>query len=143
MNNIKKIIESSDFLSGRIEGYMYYLIPIVFFIIMFLIDTIVYPFPENVTRSYGGTMMSLINFFNHNFSINTLVFIDSIIQWIFLILLYPIALGSWNRFNHILEYWKNDQTKLNSVDYRVKYISRTWAILLFFYSSVAILNRLF
>ena len=143
MNNIKKIIESSDFLSGRIEGYMYYLIPVVFFIILLLIDHIVYPFPENVTRSYGFKMMSVINFFHHNFSINTLVFIDSIIQWIFLILLYTIALVSWNRFNHILEYVKNDQTKLNSVDTRVKYISRTWALILFLISTLGILNRLF
>ena len=143
MENIKKIIDSSDFLSGRVEGYMYYLIPVVFFIIYFLIDIIIYPFPENVSRSYGFKMMFFINFFQDNFSINTLIIVENIFTWGILILFYPIALGSWNRFNYILEYFENDQSKLISRDYRIKYFSRAWALILFLYSTGGILNRLF
>lgn len=140
MENIKKIIDSSDFLSGRDDGYKYYVIPLVFVAILVGIDHIIYPFPEGVSRSYGNKMMSIINFFHNNFSINTLEIIGNILVWIMMIFLYLVALGSWHRFNHILEYLENDQSKLISRDYRIKYFSRAWAILLFSYSSVGIVN---
>ena len=142
MDKIKEIIDSSDFLSGRDEGYKYYVIPLVLVVILVGIDHIIYPFPEGVSRSYGNKMMSIINFFHNNFSINTLEIIGNIMLWIMLIFLYLVALGSWNRFNAILVYFENDQSKLISRDYRIKYFSRAWALLLFLYSTVAVVNAI-
>ena len=50
---------------------------------------------------------------------------------------YDIALGSWNRFNAILVYFENDQSKLISRDYRIKYFSRAWALILFLYYALS------
>ena len=140
MDKIKEIIDSNDFLSGRDEGYYYYLSPFLFLAVLLFYSYIIETFTEGGHIGPGSQLTYIITFFHDNFSIDTLEIIGNIILWIMIILLYLIALGSWNRFNHILEYFENDQSKLISRDYRIKYFSRAWAILLFSYSSVAIVN---
>ena len=112
MDKIKEIIDLSDFLSGRDNGYKYYLSPFLIVILWVGIDHVIYPFPEGLSRSYNFQMMYIINFFHDNFSIDTLEIIGNIMFWITLILFYLIALGSWNRYNYFLEYFKNNREKL-------------------------------